>query len=64
LINPGETFTQKRVPSEKVSNARLLEASDIGKLVAIILTLSPQVVVKEININIIGKISSSCDKSS
>lgn len=50
LINPGGTFTEKRVPNEKVSKDRLLEASDIGKLIASILTLSPQAVVEEINI--------------
>lgn len=50
LLNPGGTFTQKRVPNEKTPNGRLLEASDIGKLVAVILTLSPQAVVEEINI--------------
>lgn len=50
LLNPGGTFTEKRVPDEKTSNERLLKASDIGKLVAAILTLSPQAVVEEINI--------------
>lgn len=50
LLNPGGTFTQKRVPNEKTSKDRLLEASDIGKMVAAILTLSPQAVVEEINI--------------
>jgi len=50
LINPGGTFTQKRVPDEKTPAGRLLEASDIGKLVAAILTLSPQAVVEELNI--------------
>ena len=50
LLNPGGTFTQKRVPDEKTSSDRLLEASDIGKLIAAILTLSSQAVVEEINI--------------
>lgn len=50
LLNPGGTFTQKRVPDERTSNNRLLEGSDIGKLVAAILTLSSQAVVEEINI--------------
>lgn len=50
LLNPGGTFTQKRVPNEKMPDGRLLEASDIGKLIAAILTLSPQAVVEEINI--------------
>lgn len=50
LINPGGTFTQKRVPNEKIPADRLLEASDVGKLVAAILTLSPQAVVEELNI--------------
>lgn len=50
LLNPGGTFTQKRVPNETIPNDRLLEASDIGKMIAAILTLSPQAVVEEINI--------------
>ncbi|MGE5613750.1 MAG: short-chain dehydrogenase, partial [Bacillota bacterium] len=50
LLNPGGTFTQRRVPNEKIPSGRLLEASDIGKLVAAILTLSPQAVVEEINV--------------
>lgn len=50
LINPGGTFTQKRVPNETIAIDRLLEASDIGKLVSMILSLSPQAVVEEINI--------------
>lgn len=50
LINPGGTFTDKRLPDENTSEDRLLEASDIGKLVAAILTLSKQAVVEEINI--------------
>jgi len=50
LLNPGGTFTQKRVPNDTIAEKRLLEASDIGKLVSIILTLSPQAVVEEINI--------------
>lgn len=50
LINPGGTFTQKRVPYEKIPAGRLLEASDIGKLVAAVLELSPQAVVEEINV--------------
>lgn len=50
LLNPGGTFTDKRVPNENTPEGRLLEASDIGKLVAVILTLSPQAVVEEINI--------------
>lgn len=50
LLNPGGTFTEKRVPNEKNPEGRLLESSDIGKLVAVLLTLSPQAVVEEINI--------------
>jgi short-subunit dehydrogenase len=50
LLNPGGTFTEKRVPDENTSKDRLLEASDIGKLVAALLTLSSQAVVEEINI--------------
>ena len=50
LLNPGGTFTEKRAPNEKVPEGRLLEASDIAKLVSAILTLSPQAVVEEINV--------------
>lgn len=50
LLNPGGTFTQKRVPDDETPNNRLLEASDIGKLVSVLLTLSPQAVVEEINV--------------
>lgn len=50
LLNPGGTFTQKRVPNENIAKDRLLEASDIAKLVVAILTLSPQAVVEELNI--------------
>jgi len=50
LINPGGTFTERRVPSKTVASDRLLEASDIGKLINTLLTLSPQAVVEEINI--------------
>lgn len=50
LLNPGGTFTQKRVPNEKLASDRLLKASDIGKLVAALLTLSHQAVVEEIDI--------------
>ncbi|MBE6829193.1 MAG: SDR family oxidoreductase [Ruminococcaceae bacterium] len=50
LLNPGGTFTQKRVPDDKTPPGRLLEASDIAKLVAVLLTLSPQAVVEELNV--------------
>lgn len=50
LINPGGTFTQKRISDETTPEGRLLEAKDIGILVAAILSLSPQAVVEEINI--------------
>lgn len=50
LINPGGTFTEKRVSNETTPEGRLLEAKDIGILVAAILTLSSQAVVEEINI--------------
>jgi hypothetical protein len=33
-----------------VKAGRLLEASDIGKLVAVLLTLSPQAVVEEVTV--------------
>lgn len=50
LLNPGGTFTQKRVPGEKIPEGRLLEASDIAKTVSALLDLSPQAVAEEINI--------------
>lgn len=50
LLNPGGTFTQKRVPNEELASNRLLQASDIGKIVAVLLTLSHQAVVEEIDI--------------
>lgn len=50
LINPGGTFTERRTPNEQVPPGRLLEASDIGKLIVTILSLSPQAVVEEVNI--------------
>lgn len=50
LLNPGGTFTEKRVPDDKTPNDRLLEASDIAKLISALLTLSPQAVVEELNI--------------
>lgn len=50
LLNPGGTFTQKRAPDEHTANSRLLKSSDIAKLVAALLTLSPQAVVEEINV--------------
>lgn len=50
LLNPGGTFTEKRTPNEQTADDRLLEASDIGKLVAVLLTLSHQAVVEEINV--------------
>ncbi len=50
LLNPGGTFTQKRVPDDHTAKDRLLEASDIAKLVSALLTLSPQAVVEEINV--------------
>ncbi len=50
LLNPGGTFTQKRVPNDKIPSDRLLEASDIAKLVSVLLSLSQQAVVEEINV--------------
>ncbi len=50
LLNPGGTFTEKRTPNEKTPEGRLLEASDIAKLVGVLLTLSSQAVVEEINV--------------
>jgi len=50
LLNAGGTFTQKRIPDEHTANDRLLKSSDIAKLIAALLTLSPQAVVEEINV--------------
>lgn len=50
LLNPGGTFTQRRRPNGQVAPDRLLDASDIGKLVSTLLSLSPQAVVEEIDI--------------
>ncbi|MGI6005289.1 MAG: SDR family oxidoreductase [Christensenellales bacterium] len=50
LLNPGGTFTQKRVLSESIPEGRLLETEDIAGAVSAILSLSPQAVVEEINI--------------
>lgn len=48
LIHPGGTFTERRAPDERTPPGRLLEASDIGQLVAVLFTLSPQAVVEEL----------------
>ncbi|MEK5032149.1 SDR family oxidoreductase [Paenibacillus sp. FSL R7-0302] len=50
LIHPGGTFTERRVPNEQTATDRLLEGSDIGLLVAAILSLSPQAVVEELTV--------------
>jgi short-subunit dehydrogenase len=50
LLNPGGTFTQKRVPDEHTAPDRLLESSDIAKLVSALLALSPQAVVEELDV--------------
>ena len=47
LINPGGTLTDLWEGEELAPN-RLLEPSDIGKLISVILTLSPQAVVEEL----------------
>ncbi len=47
LINPGGTLTDLWEGEELEPN-RLLEPSDIGKLVNVLLTLSPQAVVEEL----------------
>jgi short-subunit dehydrogenase len=47
LINPGGTLTDLWEGEELAPN-RLLEPSDIGKLISTILTLSPQAVVEEL----------------
>lgn len=49
LINPGGTLTDLWEGEELAPN-RLLEPSDIGKLISAILTLSPQAVVEELNV--------------
>ncbi len=49
LINPGGTLTDLWEGEELPPN-RLLEPSDIGKLVSVILTLSPQAVVEELTV--------------
>lgn len=49
LINPGGTFTERRIPTDETPTGRLLESSDIGKMVVAILSLSHQAVVEEIN---------------
>lgn len=50
LLNPGGTFTQKRVPNETMPEDRLLDSTDIAKMISAVLELSPQAVVEEINI--------------
>lgn len=52
LIHPGGTFTERRVPDERIGIGpdRLLEARDVGQLIAAILTLSPQAVVEELTV--------------
>lgn len=47
LLNPGGTLTDLW-EGEELSPNRLLEPSDLGKLINVILTLSPQAVVEEI----------------
>lgn len=47
LINPGGTLTDLWEGEELAPN-RLLEPTDIGKLISVILTLSPQAVVEEL----------------
>lgn len=47
LINPGGTLTDLW-EGEELAPDRLLEPSDIGKLISTILTLSPQAVVEEL----------------
>ena len=49
LINPGGTFTETRIKQSE-DDRHLLEASDIGKLIAIVFRLSPQAVIEELNI--------------
>ena len=49
LINPGGTLTDLWEGEELPPN-RLLEPSDIGKLICAILTLSPQAVVEELTV--------------
>ncbi len=49
LINPGGTLTDLWEGEDLPPN-RLLEPSDIGKLINVILTLSPQAVVEELTV--------------
>ncbi|MDO3409280.1 SDR family oxidoreductase [Saccharibacillus sp. CPCC 101409] len=50
LINPGGTFTERRVPGGEIGPDRLLESRDIALLTAALLTLSPQAVVEELTV--------------
>ncbi len=49
LINPGGTFTEKRIKQGE-DDRHLLETSDIGLLIATVFRLSPQAVIEELNI--------------
>lgn len=50
LINPGGTFTERRVVTDQIKERRLLEAEDIAKTVSYVVKLSPQAVVEEVTI--------------
>lgn len=50
LLNPGGTLTERRAASGNSPEDRLLESDDIAKLVEVLLTLSPQAVVEELNV--------------
>ncbi|MCR4991364.1 MAG: SDR family oxidoreductase [Lachnospiraceae bacterium] len=49
LINPGGTFTEKRIKQGE-DDRHLLETTDIALLIATVFRLSPQAVIEELNI--------------
>lgn len=50
LINPGGTFTERRVITSEIKENRLLETEDIAKTVSYVIQLSPQAVVEEVTV--------------
>lgn len=53
LVNPGGTFTERRV-KKGPEDTTLLETSDLGKVIALIFALSRQAVVEQVDIRPIG----------
>ena len=49
LVNPGGTFTERRVKKGS-DDTSLLETSDVGKVIALIFDLSAQAVVEQVDI--------------